>query len=322
VVTNPSLLAAGRSYERSVDPGIAGPWLTQLCGSHAGAMDRNQLADFLRRRRTSVQPADVGLTGGPRRRTPGLRREEVAALAGMSTDYYVRLEQARGPHPSAQLLAALARALRLSDDERDHLFYLAGQQPPMPHGPTGHVGPALLHMLDRMNDIPATVLSDTGEVLVQNPLSVALLGNLSGSQARDRNFNWRWFTDPGLPARYPVEDHEHHSRAHVADLRATAGRRQHDPDVVDLVRALRSASPEFDRLWQEHVVAVRRSDTKRLVHPEVGVVHVDCETLLTPAQDQKLMIFTPRPGTGAAEQLRLLAVIGAERLGVDQVTTS
>ncbi len=279
-------------------------------------MDRHQLADFLRRRRISVQPADVGLTAGPRRRTPGLRREEVAALAGMSTDYYIRLEQARGPHPSTQLLAALARALRLSDDERDHLFYLAGQQPPTPYRATGHVGPALLHMLDRMNDIPATVLSDTGEVLLQNPLSVALLGDFANRRGRDRNFNWAWFTGSGLRDRYPEQDHEHHSRAHVANLRATAGRRQRDPDVLDLVRALRTASPEFDRLWQEHDVAVRRSDTKRLVHPEVGVVHVDCETLHTATHDQMLLVFTPRPGTGADEQLRLLAVIGAEQLNV------
>ncbi|HEX3815902.1 MAG TPA: helix-turn-helix transcriptional regulator [Mycobacteriales bacterium] len=280
-------------------------------------MDRNQLADFLRHRRASVQPGDVGLTEGPRRRTAGLRREEVAALAGMSADYYVRLEQARGPHPSTQVLAALARALRLSDDERDHLFYLAGQQPPLPTGPTGHVRPAMLQLIDRMTDIPVTVVSDIGDVLVQNPLSVALLGDIAGSRGLDRNTVWHWFTDPAMRARYPVEDQAHHTLAHVADLRAAAGRRHGDPDVTGLVRKLSAASPEFAELWERHDVAVRQADRKRIRHPEVGLIHIDCETLLTPEYDQKLLVFTPQPGTGAAEQFRLLAVIGRQRMSAE-----
>jgi transcriptional regulator with XRE-family HTH domain len=275
-------------------------------------MDRTQLADFLRRSRSRVRPADVGLSTGPRRRTPGLRREEVAMLAGISADYYIRLEQARGPHPSAQVLAAMARALRLTDDERDHLYRLAGQPPPALYAPSTHVRPGLLHLLDELRETPAQVISDLGETLAQNHLARALLGDQTRYSGRSRSFAWRWFTDPDARRLYPREDHEHHSRVQVADLRATAARRRTDADVVDLVRGLRAASPEFAERWDEHEVAVRRSDRKRIVHPQVGVVEVDCETLLTPEHDQRLLVFTAQPGTAAAEQLALIRVIGLQ----------
>jgi transcriptional regulator with XRE-family HTH domain len=134
-------------------------------------MDRTGLADFLRRRREGLRPADVGLSPGARRRTPGLRREEVAALAALSVDYYGRLEQARGPHPSVQALTSLARALRLSDDERDHLFRLAGHEAPSRRAGTRHVRPGVLLVLDRLADAAAFVVSDLGETLVQNELA-------------------------------------------------------------------------------------------------------------------------------------------------------
>ncbi|MFI2218379.1 helix-turn-helix domain-containing protein [Rhodococcus sp. NPDC019627] len=153
-------------------------------------MDRTELADFLRRRREQLVPADVGLPPGVRRRTPGLRRDEVALLAGMSTDYYTRLEQARGPHPSTSVLASLARALRLNDDQRDHLYLLSGQVPPLRAAGDKHVGPGLLHLLDKLDDTPACVISDLGEVLMQNRMHVALFGDASAFSGLDRYLPW------------------------------------------------------------------------------------------------------------------------------------
>jgi transcriptional regulator with XRE-family HTH domain len=277
-------------------------------------MDRDGLADFLRRRRERLMPADVGLPAGVRRRTPGLRRDEVASLAAMSTDYYTRLEQGRGPHPSAPLLASLARALRLTDDERDHLFHLSGQVPPVRHAVGSHVSPGLLHVLDRLTDSPAFVVSDIGDVLVQNAMSVAMTGDRSADPGLQRNFPWMWFTEPATRDLYPPEDRAIHSRTHVADLRATFGRRRGDADVEDLVGRLRATSPEFDELWNEHEVAVRRADSKRLIHPEVGLLDLLCETLVSGVGDQILVVLYPRPGTDARDKLDLLRVIGTQDL--------
>lgn len=277
-------------------------------------MDRDGLADFLRRRRERLTPGDVGLPAGVRRRTAGLRRDEVAALAGMSTDYYVRLEQRRGAHPSVSILASLARALRLTDDERDHLFYLAGQTPPARHSTSSHVSPGLLHVVDRLTDCPAFVISDLGETLVQNTLSRLVSGDRAARTSLDRNFTWAWFTDPSVRAMHPVEDQDGLSRTHVADLRATAARRRGDSDVVDLVDRLLAASPEFASIWAEHEVAVRRADSKRILHPEVGLLDLLCETLVSGLGDQILVVLFPRPGTDARDKLELLRVIGTQVL--------
>src|SRR5262245_41437782 len=252
-------------------------------------MDRAELADFLRRRRERLNPAEVGLSRGLRRRTPGLRREEVAQLAGMSTDYLARLEQSRGPQPSTQVLAAMARALRLTDDERDHLFYLAGRTPPASHRGHAHVSPGLLHVLDHLTDSAAIVLSDLGETLAQNAVATALDGDHSHREGLDRYAIWRSFTDPATRDKSPEEDWPTHSRAHVADLRATAARRHSDPDVVELVARLTAASDEFTGLWNEHEVAVRRANHKRLIHPELGVLDLLCEVLVGASGDQFLV---------------------------------
>lgn len=277
-------------------------------------MDRNQLGDFLRRRRERLTPAEVGLPPGVRRRTPGLRREEVAQLAGMSTDYLARLEQSRGPQPSPQVLAALARALRLTDDERDHLYHLAGRNPPASHRPNVHVSPGLLHVLDHLTDSAAFVISDLGETLVQNAVAAALHGHESHPEGLDRYMIWRWFTDPATRARFPEEDWPTHSRTHVADLRATAARRHGDPDVVELVDALTAASDEFTALWAEHEVAVRRADRKRIIHPDVGVLDLLCEVLAGATGDQFLVVLFARPGTDTHQKLELLRVIGTQDL--------
>jgi transcriptional regulator with XRE-family HTH domain len=274
-------------------------------------MQRDQLADFLRRRREAIRPAEVGITDGPRRRTAGLRREEVAMLAGMSVDYVVRLEQGRSSQPSIQLLGALARALRLSEDERDHLFHLAGHRPPPADGVARLARAGLMRMLDLLGDTPALVLSDLGEVLAQNRTAVLLTGDHTGISGDRRYVVHRWFTDPAARAVCPPEEQEDHARQLVADLRAVAGRRSGDPTVTGLVDRLQAASADFRRLWAEHEVAVRRADRKTFLCPRVGRLLMDCETLVTPDQGQQLLVLTPADAE-ARERLELLRVLGSE----------
>jgi transcriptional regulator with XRE-family HTH domain len=274
-------------------------------------MQRDQLADFLRRRRETIRPAEVGLAGGPRRRTAGLRREEVAMLAGMSVDYVVRLEQGRSSRPSTQLLGALARALRLSDDERGHLFHLAGHQPPPADGVARLARAGLLRMLDLLGDTPALVVSDLGEVLAQNRGSTLLTGDHTGFFGDRRYVAHRWFTDPDARAACPLEERERHARQLVADLRATVGRRSGDPVATGLVERLRAASEDFRELWAEHEVKVRRADQKTFLHPRVGALRMDCETLVTPDLGQELVVLTPADAE-ARERLDLLRVLGVE----------
>ncbi|MEU0937226.1 MULTISPECIES: helix-turn-helix transcriptional regulator [unclassified Embleya] len=267
---------------------------------------RGELADFLRRSRARVSPQDAGLPAGSRRRTPGLRREEVARLAGMSADYYIRLEQARGPQPSTQMLGALARALRLSDDERDHLHLLAGHRPPAVRIAGDEVAPALLHLLDQLAATPAQVLDDLGDVLAQNAMAQALLGGVCTVSEHGRNVVWRWFGDTGPRAAYPVEEHDYHSRLHVADLRAAAAHRPDDPVVRRLVTRLREASEEFAELWDRHEVAVRRHSRMRVRHAVLGLVEVDCQVLITPEDNRRVVLYTPPPGSDLADRLTVL----------------
>src|SRR6201985_3727146 len=208
-------------------------------------MDRATMADFLRRHRGGLQPADVGIPATARRRTPGLRREDVATLAMMSTDYYTRLEQQRGPQPSEQMLGSLARALRLTSDERDYLFQLAGHTAPATVAAAVHVPPALLRVLDRLDDTPALILSNLGETLVQNPMAAALLGGRPRFTGPARSEIYRWFTDPAERLRYPEDEPRRQSRAQVANLRAAYGSMGPRSRAGELVRALQKASSEF-----------------------------------------------------------------------------
>ncbi|WP_243791984.1 helix-turn-helix transcriptional regulator [Saccharopolyspora gloriosae] len=277
-------------------------------------MDRAALATFLARRREALRPADVGLPPGARRRTPGLRREEVASLAGMSTDYYTRLEQRRGPHPSAQLLTALSRALRLTGDERDYLFRVAGHNAPTPVLAGTHVAPALLRVLDRLDDTPAMILSALGETLVQNRMACALLGDRSGYTGPARSEVYRWFTDPEHERRmYPEDDRDRQSRAQVANLRNSYGAMGDASAAGELVRALQRESAEFAELWQRHEVAKRFADHKTLLHPELGPIELDCQVLFTEDQSQALLVLTAAPGTEGHAKLELLGVVGHER---------
>jgi transcriptional regulator with XRE-family HTH domain len=276
-------------------------------------MDRAALAGFLRHRREALQPEDVGLPAGVRRRAPGLRREEVASLALMSTDYYTRLEQQRGPQPSAQMLASMARALRLTTDERDYLFRVAGHNPPAATAAASHVAPALLRVLDRLDDSPAMILSRLGEVLVQNRMAVALFGDRSGHTGLARSEIYRWFTDPAERRIYPADDQPRQSRSQVANLRAAYGVMGPRSAAAELVRTLQRVSPEFAALWDRHEVAQRFADHKILLHPELGPIELDCQVLFTEDQCQALLVLTAPPHTEGYEKLQLLSVLGQQQ---------
>jgi len=282
--------------------------------SDDGGMDRDALADFLRRRREALAPSDVGLTPGPRRRAPGLRREEVAQLTGMSVDYYARLEQGRSPQPSVQMLTALGRTLRLTRDETDHLHRLSGHPAPDRTGSSNHVRPVLLHVLDQLQDCAAFVCSDTDEVLAQNRLSLLLQGDHSGQTGLAASSTYRWFTDPGAQDGIVADDRAEHSRVRVADLRATWSRRHHDPDVKRLVDALIAESTEFAEIWARHEVGVKRLQRKRFVHPHIGELTLECENLATDEDGQRLVILGAAPGSEAHGKLQLLRVLGEQSL--------
>jgi transcriptional regulator with XRE-family HTH domain len=271
-------------------------------------MDRAQLADFLRTRREALQPEDVGLPRGPRRRTGGLRREEVAALSGMSTDYYTRIEQQRGPQPSEQMLAAIARGLHLSLDERDHLFRIGGHAVPRRLIRDDHLSPGMLRIVDRLQDTPAIVVNRYGETILQTPMAVALLGDESRFTGLSRSTVYRWFADPSSRNRYVAEDHPLHARVFTAQLRM---RYAADPDgrAGAIVRALLDISPEFAEVWAEHEVGLSHVDRKRIVVPELGVLELWCQNLFDPEQEQTLVVFTAAPGSPSYEKLQLLAAV-------------
>lgn len=276
-------------------------------------MDRAALADFLVRHREALRPADVGLGPGVRRRAPGLRREEVAQLAVMSTDYYTRLEQRRGPQPSTQMLGSIARALRLTPEERDYLYRVAGHSAPDRAATSDYVAPALLRVLDRLADTPAFVIDGLGQTLVQNGPARALFGDADGLTGWERSAICRWFAHPGTERGvYPAEDRDRHGRAQVASLRAALGRMGPRSRAADLVRELTAVSQEFARLWAVHEVGRRFEDHKVLVHPQIGPIEVDCQALFTQDESQALVVLTAAPRSEAASKLALLAVLGTQ----------
>ncbi|MFC7646999.1 helix-turn-helix domain-containing protein [Streptosporangium lutulentum] len=214
-------------------------------------MKHNDVGGFLRARREALRPADVGLVPGGRRRTPGLRRSEVALLADVSVDYYERLEQSRNAKPSKALLASLARALRLSVDERDHLYRLAGYPPPRPGATGGYVDPAMMFLLDALTTVPAHIIDDLTTMLAQNRLSHALIGSWAHGDDRAGNVTWLWFTDPASRALNVPAEHEAIGRGYTADLRAAAAHRGRDTVSDRLITDLAEASEEFRRYWDD-----------------------------------------------------------------------
>jgi transcriptional regulator with XRE-family HTH domain len=272
--------------------------------------DRPQLGDFLRRRRERLSPAAVGLPIGDRRRTPGLRRDEVAALASMSAVYYERLEQGRGPRPSASVLGAMARALQLSGDEREHLYRLAGQASPAVTADGQAPDPGLAYVLQAVEAAtPAFISDDLGYVLAQNWLNVELFGQVAGLPGRGPNLAWRWFTSPQWRQRTePAGQHEATGQAYVADLRVASARRGPDQAAAELVSDLQQASPQFARLWEQHDVSTTLHCSTKVVHdPRVGRVDLDCAVITSPHSAQRLLLLQPVPGTPSQQRLARLA---------------
>lgn len=278
--------------------------------------DRSSLGAFLRTRRTALQPEDVGLRRGQRRRAPGLRREEVAELCTMSADYFARLERGDGPQPSQQMLAAIARGLRLTPDERDHLFLLAGYRATRHDLQAQHISPGLMRVMDGLSGTTAQVMGPLGETLLQTPSAAALLGDQTHHTGHARSASYRWFTDPTARERYHPDDHDENSRINVTQLRAAIARDGSRSSAAELAGILRQASEEFARLWERHEVGLRWSDIKRFVHPQVGRLDLYCQLLLEPDQGQSLLIFTATPGTEHHEKLALLTVLGTDEFTV------
>ncbi|MFG3335239.1 helix-turn-helix transcriptional regulator [Streptomyces tendae] len=275
-------------------------------------MDKKELGAFLRSRRERLRPEDVGLPWGPRRRTPGLRREEVAVLAHISTEYYVRLEQGRAPRPSGEVLAGIAGALRLTDAEFRHLHILAGTAPSRTGAHRRDVRPSVLALIERLPLTAAFVVSAAYDVLAWNSLAATLIEDFTELAPRDRNLaRWAFLGITPTGARLQATSRGADFRLHVAmGLRSALARYPSDPAMRELVDELYGASPEFTRLWERHDVQVAPSLTNTFRHPVVGEVTVDCDSLTLDDRDQHLVLYSAPAGSPDAEALALLDVPG------------
>jgi transcriptional regulator with XRE-family HTH domain len=276
-------------------------------------MAERDLARSLRSWRERLTPEEAGLPVQARRRAPGLRREEVAMLAGLSVGYLTRLEQGRARNPSAQVLTALARALRLSEEEHDHLLRAAGHSEGSGRRMRRHLTPGVQRMLDRLADVPVIVVDAAWDLIAVNALAAALLGDESASRGLERNILWRHFTGaPSRVVRTPEETAAMEADA-VADLHAALGRHPEDPILLDRIARLRAVSPRFEELWASRPTAVHTASRKTFDHPEVGRLTLDCDTLLLHGTDLRLVVYTAPPGSPDADKLELLAVVGLQR---------
>jgi transcriptional regulator with XRE-family HTH domain len=276
---------------------------------HGGVTD---LAGSLRSWRERLAPEEAGLPAGARRRAPGLRREEVAMLAGVSVGYLTRLEQGRADHPSAQVLTALGRALRLSEEEQAHLLRSAG------HADGDgrmrrHLTPGVQRMLDRLVDVPVLVIDAAWDTVAANPLAVALVGEEVTRPGREGNYIWRHFSGGASRVLRSSEEVAAMEESMVADLHAGLGRHPEDPVLRERIAELRRASPRFEELWAEKPTAVHTEARKTFAHPEVGTLTLDCDTLHVHGTDLRLVVHSAAPGTPDAEALALLAVVGLQR---------
>ncbi|MEV0172205.1 helix-turn-helix transcriptional regulator [Streptomyces sp. NPDC050803] len=280
-------------------------------------MTATELGQALRRWRDRASPGAAGLPAGGQRRAAGLRREELALLAGISVDYVTRLEQGRAVNPSAQVVEALARALRLSGDERAYLFRLAGLVPPGPETVPAYLTPSVQRLLDRLAGTPVAVYDAAWTLLMANPMYAALMGDPSGWRGFERNGVWRNFLGPGSRARQTPKERREFRAALVADLRTTAARYPADRQLRLLIAELRAKSERFAELWDTGVVGTNPGGHKTIEHPQVGPLTLDCDILTVMGSDLRIMVYTAEPGTRDAERLALLGVLGTQSL-VDQ----
>ncbi|WKK23646.1 helix-turn-helix transcriptional regulator [Streptomyces olivoreticuli] len=269
---------------------------------------RTELSEFLRSRRARLSPEDVGLTPhGGRRRVPGLRREELAQLAGVSVAYYTRLEQGRGQNVSSSVLDAIADALGLSRAERDHLNHLVRPSRARKTGARPQrVRPAVQQLIDSMDNVPAYVVGRRLDVIAWNRMACALLGDYAAAPAHQRNMAWQIFLDPASRELYV--EWERKAADIVAFLRLDAGRYPDDPQLAALVGELSVKSQEFRELWATHDVQDKGFGVKQIHHPVVGPLTLAYETLVLPSDaGQQLITYHAEPGSTSAESLRLLA---------------
>lgn len=268
-----------------------------------GHVDRSRLADFLRRRRAAVVPDRPSA-----RRVAGLRREEVAERAFISTDYYTRLEQRRGPRPSEQVTAALASALQLTADERDHLFALIGHNPPIRATGIEQIDPALGLVLDSLDRGAALVTSNIGQTLLQNPLAQALFGDQTRFTGLDRSGYYRWFARPEERDIYPADVHTAQSQTYAASMRAAMDIGPDAAEMTATVTALLTISAEFAALWSRHEVHVCQQETTSVLHPVAGRIDLDCHVVFGESRRQKLLVLKPRHDIDLREIMRHAAV--------------
>ncbi|MES5820308.1 helix-turn-helix transcriptional regulator [Streptomyces sp. RG80] len=277
-------------------------------------MTTTELGQALRRWRDRVAPESAGLPAGGRRRAAGLRREELALLAGVSVDYVTRLEQGRAASPSAQVVETLARALRLSGDERGYLFRLAGLAAPGPETVPAYITPSVQRLLDRLVGTPVGVSDAAMTLLVVNPLYAALMGDPSGLRGFERNGVWRNFLGAPGRVRHTPDERRAFESGMVAELRATAGRYPADRQLRGLIAELRAKSKRFAELWDAGVVGRLEVSRKTIEHPLVGPLTLDCDLLRVDGSDLHVLVYSAEPGTEAAEKLELLSVVGTQSL--------
>ena len=274
-------------------------------------MATTEFGHTVRRWRDRVSPEAAGLPVGGHRRAAGLRREELALLAGISVDYVTRLEQGRAANPSEQVVEALGRALRLSGAEREHLFHVAGLVPPGQGTVPAYITPSVQRMLDRLAGTPVAVSDASWTLLLANPMYTALMGEYHGNE---RNAVWRTFLGSGGRVRHTPQSRRELETAQVAGLRETARRYPADRRLPRLIAELRANSERFAELWDSGAVGRYVVSRKSVDHPQAGTLTLDCDILSVAGSDLRIMIYTAEPGTQDAERLALLAVLGTQNL--------
>jgi transcriptional regulator with XRE-family HTH domain len=275
-----------------------------------------EFGQAVRRWRNRAAPQTAGLPVGGRRRAAGLRREELAGLAGISVDYLTRLEQGRATSPSSQVVEALARALRLSDAERELLFRLAGLAAPGHHVVSARITPSVQRLLDRLAHTPVAVYDAAWNLIVANRPYDALMGETTSWRGIERNGVWRNLVGPGSRAVDTPEAHALLESRLVADLRMTAARYPADRELKRLISQLTAQSPRFAELWQSSEVNWPQDQARHKIidHPDVGFIALDCDTLIVAGDDLRIMVYTAEPGTEDAERLALGIVLGTQSL--------